>query len=167
MQKRTRFLPTAFYTILSCFNEFPFFMKSLLSNFQSALLHSTRWIPNIKPQTATFLHTYANDFANTANPVSIPVFLFLNGQWRGGGGVEGSTVEGYMLSLTKKSHHQSPTQSLYFLTYYTATKNSFTLLEITIGQEKMHGRCVHSAFGRRWCPQRDNPIPCQKTQPAQ
>jgi hypothetical protein len=58
----------------------------------------------------------------------------------GVGGVEGSTVEGYMLSLTKKSHHQSPTQSLYFLTYYTATKNSFTLLEITIGQEKMHGR---------------------------
>jgi hypothetical protein len=33
------------------------------------------------------------------------------------------------------------------LTYYTATKNSFTLLEITIGQEKMHGRCVqHSTF---------------------
>jgi hypothetical protein len=29
------------------------------------------------------------------------------------------------------------------LTYYTATKNSFTLLEITIGQEKMHGRWLH------------------------
>ena len=28
MRKRTRFLLTAFYTILSCFNEFPFFMKS-------------------------------------------------------------------------------------------------------------------------------------------
>jgi hypothetical protein len=28
------------------------------------------------------------------------------------------------------------------LTHYTATKNSFTLLEITIGQEKMHGRCI-------------------------
>jgi hypothetical protein len=25
------------------------------------------------------------------------------------------------------------------LTYYTATKNSFTLPEITIGQDKMHG----------------------------
>jgi hypothetical protein len=25
-------------------------------------------------------------------------------------------------------------------------KNSFTLLEITIGQEKMHGRCVHHLF---------------------
>jgi hypothetical protein len=25
-------------------------------------------------------------------------------------------------------------------------KNSFTLLEITIGQEKMHGRCVQSQF---------------------
>ena len=114
-------------------------MKSLLSNFQSALLHSTRWTPSIKPQTATFLHKYANDFANTANPVSIPVFLFLNGQWRGGGGVEGSTVEGYMLCLTKNSHHQSPAQTLYFLTYYTATKNSFTLPEITIGQDKIHG----------------------------
>ena len=87
-------------------------MKSLLSNFQSALLHSTRWTPSIKPQTATFLHKYANDFANTANPVSIPVFLFLNGQWRGGGGVEGSTVEGYMLCLTKNSTPLEPRPNL-------------------------------------------------------
>ncbi len=57
--------------------------------------------------------------------------------------MEGSTVEGYMLSITKKSHHWSPAQTLYFLTYYTATKNSFTLLEITIGQEKMHGLSAH------------------------
>ncbi len=59
--------------------------------------------------------------------------------------MEGSSVEGYMLSLTKKSHHLSPAQTLYFLTYYTATKNSFTLLEIIIGQEKMHGRCVQES----------------------
>jgi hypothetical protein len=32
---------------------------------------------------------------------------------------------------------------LYFLTYYTATKNSFTLPEITIGQDKIHGPSAH------------------------
>ena len=108
------------------------------------------------PRLLRFCTLYANDFANTANPVSIPGFLFLNGQWRGGGGVEGSTVEGYMLCLTKNSHHQSPAQTLYFLTYYTATKNSFTLPEITIGQDKIHGPSAHSAFGLCWYPQRDN-----------
>jgi hypothetical protein len=60
-----------------------------------------------------------------------------------GWGVEGSTVEGYMLCLTKNSHHQSPAQTLYFLTYYTATKNSFTLPEITIGEDKIHGLSAH------------------------
>jgi hypothetical protein len=37
----------------------------------------------------------------------------------------------------------APPKPLYFLTHYTATKNSFTLLEITIGQEKIHG-CPHN-----------------------
>jgi hypothetical protein len=32
------------------------------------------------------------------------------------------------------------------LTYYTATKNSFTLLEIIIGQEKIHDRSVHLLY---------------------
>ena len=85
-------------------------------------------------------------------------------EWRGAGG---QVWKGRILSLTKNSHRYSPAQTLYFLTHYTATKNSFTLLEIIIGQEKIHGWSAHSAFGRRWCPQRDNPIPCQKTQPAQ
>ena len=83
-------------------------------------------------------------------------------EWRGAGG---QVWKGRILSLTKNSHRYSPAQTLYFLTHYTATKNSFTLLEIIIGQEKIHGWSAHSAFGRRWCPQRDNPIPCQKTQP--
>jgi hypothetical protein len=30
-----------------------------------------------------------------------------------------------------------------FLTYYTATKSSFTLPEITIGQDKIHGWSAH------------------------
>jgi hypothetical protein len=46
------------------------------------------------PRLLRFCTQYANDFANPANPVLIPVFLFLNEQWRGGGGVEGSTVKG-------------------------------------------------------------------------
>jgi hypothetical protein len=32
------------------------------------------------------------------------------------------------------------------LTYYTATKNSFTLPEITIGQDKIHGLSAQQAF---------------------
>jgi len=73
VQKRTRFL-LSFLHHSFLFQRIPFFHEIFLSNFQSALLHSTRWIPNIKPQTATFLHKYANDFAHTANPVSIPDF---------------------------------------------------------------------------------------------
>ena len=75
VQKRTRFL-LSFLHHSFLFQRIPFFHEIFLSNFQSALLHSTRWIPNIKPQTATFLHEYANDFAHTANPVSIPDFYF-------------------------------------------------------------------------------------------
>ena len=37
----------------------------------------------------------------------------------------------------------APPKPLYFLTHYTATKNSFTLLEITIGQEKIYGWSAH------------------------
>ena len=73
VQKRTRFL-LSFLHHSFLFQRIPFFHEIFLSNFQSALLHSTRWTPNIKPQTATFSHKYANDFANTANPVSIPDF---------------------------------------------------------------------------------------------
>jgi hypothetical protein len=34
------------------------------------------------------------------------------------------------------------------LTYYTATKNSFTLPEITIGQDKIHGSSAHNETGK-------------------
>ncbi len=61
-------------------------------------------------------------------------------EWRGAGG---QVWKGRILSLTKNSHRYSPAQTLYFLTHYTATKNSFTLLEIIIGQEKIHGWSAH------------------------
>ncbi len=94
MQKRTRFLPTAFYTILACFNEFPFFMKSLLSNTQSALLYSSRCTSSIEPQTATFLHTVCQWFCQPSEPCLDPCFSILKRTMaRGWGGVEGSTCE--------------------------------------------------------------------------
>ena len=77
MQKRTRFLLTAFYTILSCFNEFPFFMKSLLSNVQSALLYSSRCTPSIEPQSAKFLHTVCQWFCQPSEPCLDPCFSIL------------------------------------------------------------------------------------------
>jgi hypothetical protein len=104
-------------------------------------------------------------FANTANPVFIPVSIFHQTMVEELRGVGGSNVKGYESKFSQNSHQYIPAQSLCFLTHYTATKNSFTLLEIVTSQEKIYGPSVHSAFGWRRCPQRDNPIPCQKTQP--
>jgi len=60
----------------------PFFHeKSLLSNINPPLLYSCRRNPSIEPWTAKFCTQYANDFANPANPVFIPVFPFFNKQW--------------------------------------------------------------------------------------
>jgi len=115
------------------------------------------------PELLNFTPAMPTIFANTANPVFIPVSIFHQTMVEELRGVGGSNVKGYESKFNQNSHRYSPAQSLCFLTHYTATKNSFTLLEIIIGQEKIHGLPVHSAFGRRWCPQRDNPIPCQKT----
>jgi len=104
-------------------------------------------------------------FANTANPVFIPVSIFHQTMVEELRGVGGSNVKGYESKFSQNSHQYIPAQSLCFLTHYTATKNSFTLLEIVTSQEKIYGPSAHSAFGWRRCPQRDNPIPCQKTQP--
>ena len=113
MQKRTRFLPTAFYTILSCFNEFPFFMKSLLSNIQSALLYSSRWTPSIEPQTATFLHTVCQWFCQHSEPCLNPCFsIFQQTMVKGWRGAGGQVWKGRILSLTKNSHRYGPTQTL-------------------------------------------------------
>ena len=45
------------------------------------------------PDLLSFCTQYANDFANPANPVFIPVFLFFNKQWWGGGGGRGVKCE--------------------------------------------------------------------------
>ena len=88
------------------------------------------------PSLLSFCTQYANDFANSANPVLIPVFFSStdNGEGvEGGGGVKCERVE------TMFNQEFTPiglAQTLYFLTHYTATKNSFTLLEITIGKDK-------------------------------
>jgi hypothetical protein len=61
-------------------------------------------------------------------------------------GAGGSNVKGYDSKFNQNSHRYSPAQSLFFLTHYTATKNSFTLLEIIIGQEKTHGCSVQMLY---------------------
>ena len=103
-------------------------------------------------------------------PIQRTLFLslflsFIKQWWRSWEEWGGSNVKGYESKFSQNSHQYIPAQSLCFLTHYTATKNSFTLLEIATSQEKIYGPSVHSAFGWRRCPQRDNPIPCQKTQP--
>jgi hypothetical protein len=80
--------------------------------------------------------------ANTANPVFIRVSIFHQTMVEELGGVGGSNVKGYESKFSQNSHQYIPAQSLCFLTHYTATKNSFTLLEIVTGQEKIYGPSV-------------------------
>ncbi len=77
------------------------------------------------------------------------VFLLFNGQWREGGGGGRGMRRGWIYVWTRISSPIVPFNP------YTATKSSFTLLEITIGQDKIYGWSTHSALGPCWCPQRD------------
>jgi len=90
MQKRTRFLPTDFCTTLSCFNEFLFSWKSLLSNINPPLLYSCRHTPSIEPWSAKFLHTVCQWFCQPSEPCLYPCFSILQQTmvkgWRGAGG---------------------------------------------------------------------------------
>ncbi len=86
-------------------------------------------------------------FANTANPVFIPVSIFHQTMVEELRGVGGSNVKGYESKFSQNSHQYIPAQSLCFLTHYTATKNSFTLLEIVTSQEKIYGPSVHNESG--------------------
>ena len=94
------------------------------------------------PILRSFLsHSHANNFANPANPVLTPWFILLfkyggRESWggRGGGGV------GEGLSLTRTSSPPDPPKSIHLNPFhYTATKSSFTPLEITTGQDKIYG----------------------------
>ena len=87
MQKHTRFLPIAFYTISSCFNESSFFINLHLRILIRPCFACFGVPLASNPGLLSFCTQYANDFANPANPVFIPVFPFFNKQWwRGGGG---------------------------------------------------------------------------------
>ncbi len=73
----------------------------------------------------------------------LSLFLFFIKQWwRSWGEWGGSNVKGYESKFSQNSHQYIPAQSLCFLTHYTATKNSFTLLEIVTSQEKIYGPSV-------------------------
>ena len=92
-------------------------------------------------------HSHANNFANPANPVLTPWFILLfkyggRESWGVGGGV------GEDLSLTRTSSPPNPPKSIHLNPFhYTATKSSFTPLEITTGQDKIYGHAAHSALG--------------------
>jgi hypothetical protein len=89
-------------------------------------------------------------FANPANPVLTPWFilLFKYGGRESWGGGEGGGV-GEDLSLTRTSSPPDPPKSIHLNPFhYTATKSSFTPLEVTTGQDKIYGHTAHSALIR-------------------
>ncbi len=65
----------------------------------------------------------------------------------GGGGGKGVKCEGVGSVFNHEFTPIGPLPTLYFLTRYTATKNPFTLLEITIGQDKIYGRSAQGVRG--------------------
>ena len=135
MQNCTRFFCQQilhFFLVLT--NSF-FHEKSLLSNFDPPLLHSYRQTLTSNPELLNFTPAMPTIFANTANPVFIPVFYFStnNGEGLEGGG--GSSVKGYDSKFSQNSHRYSPAQTLYFLTHYTATK--------------IHSRCWRSPLAKK------------------
>jgi len=85
-------------------------------------------------------------FANPANPVLTPWFILLfkyggRESWGGGGGV------GEDLSLTRTSSPPDPPKSIHLNPFhYTATKSSFTPLEVTTGQDKIYGHTAQFIF---------------------
>ena len=96
------------------------------------------------PGLLNFAPAMPTIFANTANPVFIPVSIFHQTMVEELRGVGGSNVKGYESKFSQNSHQYIPAQSLCSLTHYTATKNSFTLLEIITSQEKIYGPSVQT-----------------------
>ncbi len=62
---------------------------------------------------------------------------------RGGGGGVGEDLSLNMDFFTDKTAQNVLLNPL----HYTVTKSSFTLLEITMGQDKIYGQSAHSALG--------------------
>ena len=130
--------------------NFSAFQKTLLSNSRSALLCPSQCTPSRTPFCEVFLHTaMPTIFANPANPVLTPWFILLfkyggRESWGGGGGGAGED-----LSLTRTSSPPDPPKSIHLNPFhYTATKSSFTPLEVTTGQDKIYGHTAHSALIR-------------------
>ena len=122
-----------------------------------------RCTPSVEPQSAKFsAHSYANDFANPANPVLTPWFIFYcsnDGARGAGGGVGGGVVED--LSLTMYFFTAGPTQ-IYTSQPFSlhCNKSSFTSLDITMGQDKIYGWSaqLHSIVYSHWFSADPDPV---------
>ncbi len=84
--KHTRFLPTAFRTIL-LFQRIPILSWNLAFEFLTRLcfIHLVVSLAS-NPRLLSFCTQYANDFTNPANPDLIPVFFCSTDNGEGGGG---------------------------------------------------------------------------------
>ena len=126
---------------LFCFNEFLIsFIKLCFRIFNPLLLHSSRCTPSIEPQSAKFLHTVCQRFCQLSEPCSDPCFSSVQRTmargWGGGGGVKCERVESmFNQELTLIGPHPN----FILCNPLHCYKNSFTLLEITIGQDKISG----------------------------
>ena len=112
------------YPLLS--NEFLSFSENSTFDFMIRFCFTRLWCtPSVEPQSAKFsAHSHANDFANPANPVLTPWFIFYcsnDGARGAGGGGGGSKFNRVFL-------HRWTHPNLYFPTLF-----------ITL-QQKVHSR---------------------------
>jgi hypothetical protein len=83
------------------------------------------------------LHTVCQRFCQLSEPCSDPCFILFNGQWRGGGGCGGGVkCERVESIFNQELTPIGPHPNFILFNPLHCYKNSFTLLEITIGQDK-------------------------------
>ena len=132
-------------TTFSAFSEnstFDFLIRFCFNRFGVPLVSN--------PSLRVFLHTICQRFHQTSEPCPNPLdFLLFNGQWREEAGGWGGWGVGEDLSLntdffTDKTRPKYTSQP--FTLHCNKKKSSFTLLEITIGQDKIYG------WSAQWVP---------------
>ncbi len=120
-------------------NEFLSFFGKLYFEFLTRFCFNRFGVPLVSNLVCDVFCTICQRFCQTSEPCPNPmVFLLFNGQWREGGGGGGRGMRrGWIYVWTRIS---SPTRPARIVPFNPCTAtNSFTLLEITIGQDKIYG----------------------------
>ena len=133
-------------------NEFLSFSENSTFKFMIRLCLNRFGVPLVSnPSLRSFLHTVCQRFCQSSEPCPNPYNLSYCPKLvaRGAGGGLGGGV-GEDLSLNMYFFTDRPAQTILLNPFhYTATKSPFTLLEITMGQDKIYGWSAQQQIERK------------------